>query len=280
MPPKFDPYCAPDAEEFIIHFRTDVFNFLAKRIVRNHRQVDIGDLSMDFLSHFVMSQTLNKYDPDYNAVRAIKQGELVEDLRAEYQILSTRNNQTEQDKKSLVKLKVRLETQETKLARFKTTIGRKVRFKTFLFWCLRSYWWWHVVHMVSIYADENNVMREHIKTTASPLIISQAMSNDLDYKYSDVSSSLFQAVEEENYRKETEQKAATLYLEMFEAFLRKIDRVFAMALSLLRTGMEMEDVSSKISTSSDNLLTKLRNYGKEFERYYDYERFFQYLYPC
>jgi len=279
MPPTFNPYQAPDPEDFIAYFKVDVFNFLAKKIVKNPKQVDIGDLSMDFLSHFVMNEMLGKYDPDYNAARAVKQAHLVQDLQEEYQILRDRNNQTEQDKKSLKKLRTRLKTQEKKLTNYQASIGRKVRFKTFLFWCLRSYWWWNVVKSVSIYPDENNVMREHIKTTPAPLIISQATGDDLDYKYSDVSNSLFKAAEEEKYRRESEQKAATIYLEMFESFLRKIDRAFAMALSLLRTGMAMDEVAVRIDESSELLLTKLQEYGRDFEKYYDYEKVFQFLYP-
>jgi len=260
-----DPFIAPSPEEFVTHFQTDIVNFLNKKIIKDFRRVDLNDLCYDFMAHFFSEGMLKKYNSNYNQIRALKLQEALKEKEKEYGILKRRNHKTKKDKKVLDNLSRSLEKKRAKLEKCQEKVGRLVRFKTYLFWCLRSYWWWHEVKTVDIYADPDGVIREHIKTTVQPLVVSQTASED-DYKYSDISSSIYLKKEEAVYAKELRRQAALVYLEGFENFLEKINSNLAFALNLLLGGLDITEVSCQIKLTSDELISNLKKYGTIFSK--------------
>lgn len=260
-----DPFKAPSPEEFIGLFQADVINFLHKKIIKDFNQVDLSDLSHDFIAHFFSEGMLDKYDPNYNRIRVNKIINELSEREKEFRILKSRNHQNKADKKILNRLSKTIEKKREKLARCQEKISRQVRFKTYLFWCLRSYWWWHVVKTVDIYEDEDGVIREHIKTTAQPLLVSQVACDD-DYKFSDVSNAIYQRTEESIYKADLRQKAARKYLQSFERFLLKMNNTIALALSLLLDGLDISEVAQQVQTSADEIMSKLKRYGTSFSK--------------
>jgi len=260
---KLDPYKAPTSEEFISLFQPDIINFLQKKIVKDFNHIDLNDLSHDFIAHAYSDGMLKKYRPDFNVIRVGKITRELQEKEQEFQILKKRNHQTPKDLKILQQIQKEITKKQLKLKKCQENVNKLVRFKTYLFWCLKSYWWWNIVKMVDIYADADGVIREHIKTTPPPLVVSQIAADD-DYKFSDVSSSIYLKQEETLYQKELSRQAAKYYLNMFENFLRSVNEHSAMALGLLVSGMEIEDVAVHVQMEPSEVMAKLKHYGDKF----------------
>lgn len=262
---NLDPFITPSVEEFINLFQPDIANFLSKRIIKDFNQVDLNDLSHDFISHFFSEGMLNRYKPDYNKARVKKVKHELAEKEKEFSILKRRNHQNKKDKKVLANLKMAIDKKHEKLRKCQEKVDRPTRFKTYLFWCLRSYWWWHVVKAVDIYEDEYGVIREHIKTTPQPLLVSQVASDE-DYKFSDVSNSVYQKTEESIYKRDLRRQGALRYLKNFEKFLRETNNKVAFALDLLLAGMDISDVANQVQKSTDELMFILKRYGNTFSK--------------
>jgi len=260
-----DPFIAPSPEQFIGLFQTDIINFLNKKIIKDFKRIDFNDLSHDFIGHFFSEGMLDRYKPNYNQIRVRKIKLDIKEKEKEFRILRDRNHQNSRDKRVLIHLGETIEKKHEKLRRCQEKVERPVRFKTYLFWCLRSYWWWHVVKTVDIYEDADGVIREHIKTTTQPLLVSQVSSDD-DYKFSDVSNAIYQRTEEDLYKKGLRKQAALRYLKSFERFLRTINNRIALALALLLDGLDISEVSQQTQASVDEIMSKLRRYGTTFSK--------------
>ena len=260
-----DPFITPTADEFVNLFQPDIIHFLSKKIIKDFNQVDLNDLSHDFIAHFFSEGMLNRYRPDYNKARVAKIKRELAEKEKEFSILKRRNHQNKKDKRVLANLSKAVGKKHEKLRKCQEKIARPTRFKTYLFWCLRSYWWWHVVKAVDIYEDEFGIMREHIKTTPQPLLVSQ-IASDEDYKFSDVSNSVYQRAEEDAYRKDLRRRGALKYLNSFQKFLRGTNEMIALALGLLVAGMEISEVATEVQTSTEDILLSLKRYGNIFSK--------------
>lgn len=260
---KLDPYLAPSPDEFISLFQSDIVNFLQKRIVKDFNHVDLSDLAHDFIAHAIGEKILERYRPDYNSVRVIKLTKELQEKEKEFQIVKRSKHQTKKDLQVLQQLQKEITKKKEKLQRCQEGAQKLVKFKTYLFWCLKSYWWWNIVKMIDIYADEDGVIREHIKTTPQPLLVSQITADD-NYKYSDISNFAYLRQEELEYRKDVSRKAAKQYLVGFENFLRPVNDHLASALTMLMSGIEIEDVAKSFQLNANDVLTKLRYYGNRF----------------
>lgn len=257
-------YAAPNPEDFIHEFIQDIVNFLNKRIIKNpSRNQDLEDIAHDFIAHFFSEQLIEKYRPDYNRHRLDKLILELEDLEKQFQIYSRAKNRHSKDQKVLDNLQKKISKKRFRINTCKEKVHRLVKFKTYLFWCLKSYHWWHIVKTVDIYEDADGVIREHIKTTQQPFVVSQIRSED-DYKYGDISNSIFQREEEADFKKVLRKRAARAYLQNFEKYLRKKNEACSTALSLMLAGLDLEDVAETLKQSVDDLIMSLKNYACDF----------------